>query len=285
MNFYFENSIDGIERAEETVKSEEEYNTMSSVSEMSRSTIGRSAAEPLLWKLWFDIALACVLMFLTGPVILAAWVLVRLTSRGPGFYNQIRLGLGGRHFRIYKLRSMYDDCERDTGPRWATHRDSRVTPIGRVLRATHIDELPQLWNILRGEMSLVGPRPERPEIVPQLERALPCYRERLEVRPGVTGLAQVQLAPDSDLGSVRRKLACDLYYIRRVSPWLDLRIILATALNLLGIPSTVTRQILRIPGGDVVERAYRKRSDETAPSGEMDTLPQGIESLTRVNTA
>ena len=113
---------------------------------------------------------------------------------------------------------MYHDCERLTGARWSTPGDNRVTWIGKILRATHIDELPQLFNILRGEMSLVGPRPERPEIVVGLELAIPCYRDRLQVRPGVTGLAQVQLPPDTDLESVRRKVAYDLYYIERLQP-------------------------------------------------------------------
>ena len=258
---------------------------MSSVSQTSRGATKRSARYLLLWKFRSDLVLAGILLVLTAPVVLLACVLVRLTSRGPGLYSQTRLGLGGRHFRIYKIRSMYHDCERETGPRWLTAGDSRVTPLGRFLRSTHIDELPQIWNILRGDMSLVGPRPERPEIAPQLEHALPCYLERLQVRPGVTGLAQVQLPPDADLESVRRKLGCDLYYIRRVSPWLDLRILVATALNLLGIPFSVTGQVLRIPSGDVVERAYHKCLDDTAPSGEMDTLPQVIESLTQATTA
>jgi lipopolysaccharide/colanic/teichoic acid biosynthesis glycosyltransferase len=258
---------------------------MSSVSQTSRGATQRSAVDPLLWKSRSELVLAGILMVLTAPVVFLAWVLVRLTSRGPGFYSQTRLGLDGRHFRIYKLRSMRHDCERDTGPRWSTRGDSRVTPLGRLLRSTHIDELPQLLNILRGDMSLVGPRPERPEIAAQLEHALPCYLERLQVRPGVTGLAQVQLPPDTDLESVRRKLACDLYYIQRFSSWLDVRIIMGTALNLLGIPFAVTGQVLRIPSGDVVERAYRKHSRQMDPSGEMDTLPRGIESLTQATTA
>ena len=252
---------------------------MSSVSQTSPGATQQCASEPLMWKSRSDVVIAGILMVLTAPLIFAAWVLVRLTSRGPGFYSQIRLGLGGRHFRIYKLRSMTHDCERETGPRWSTRGDSRVTPFGRFLRSTHIDELPQLLNILRGDMSLVGPRPERPEIAAQLERALPCYRERLQIRPGVTGLAQVQLPPDTDLDSVRRKLACDLYYIRTYSPWLDARIVLATALGILGTPVGVTSALLRIPSGDVVQKAYRDHSDE------MDTIPHGIEPIAQVNMA
>ena len=193
---------------------------MSSVSQTSSGATQRCAGEPLMWKSSSDVVIAGILMVLTAPLIFAAWALVRLTSRGPGFYSQIRLGLGGRHFRIYKLRSMAHDCERETGPRWSTRGDSRVTPFGRFLRSTHIDELPQLLNILRGDMSLVGPRPERPEIAAQLERALPCYRERLQIRPGVTGLAQVQLPPDTDLDSVRRNWrATSTIFGRTVRGW------------------------------------------------------------------
>ena len=153
---------------------------------------------------------------LAAPLILLAMALVKLTSRGPAIYRQVRAGLGGRPFTIYKIRTMAHDCEARTGPVWATADDPRVTPLGRFLRRSHLDELPQLWNVLRGEMSLVGPRPERPEFVAQLQRAIPDYRRRLQVPPGVTGLAQVQLPPDTDLAGVRRKLVYDLYYIRRM---------------------------------------------------------------------
>ena len=131
---------------------------------------------------------------------------------------------------------MIHNCESLTGPRWSMPGDPRITPVGWFLRRTHLDELPQLLNVLRGEMSLIGPRPERPEFVPELERELPGYTQRLAVRPGVTGLAQVQLPPDTDLDSVRRKLAHDLYYIRHVSPWLDLRLLVCTAFYALGVP-------------------------------------------------
>ena len=151
-------------------------------------------------------------------------LLVRLTSRGPAVYTQKRLGYNGRVFTIYKIRTMYLGSEPD-GARWSLPGDPRVTPVGRFLRWSHLDELPQLLNVLRGEMSLIGPRPERPEIVAQLEKSLPEYRLRLLVRPGVTGLAQVLQPPDTDLNSVRRKLNFDMYYISRMSPWLDVRIV------------------------------------------------------------
>jgi lipopolysaccharide/colanic/teichoic acid biosynthesis glycosyltransferase len=219
---------------------------------------GRYAAS----KAAVDFILAALLLLPALPLIALATALVKLTSRGPAFYCQTRLGRGGRPFRIYKVRTMAHDCERLTGPRWATPGDPRVTPVGRLLRVTHLDELPQLFNVLRGEMSLVGPRPERPEFVAQLERAIPHYRERMAVRPGVTGLAQVQLPPDTDLAGVGQKLACDLYYVRRLSLWLDLRILLSTAAGVLGIPFAVPRLLLQIPSGEAVQCAYREFAAE-----------------------
>ncbi len=209
----------------------------------------------LLWKPALDWVLACVLLILATPVILLAMSLVRLTSPGPAIYRQTRLGRGGRAFTIYKIRTMKQDSERLTGPRWSTPGDARVTPLGRFLRSTHLDELPQLWNILRGEMSLVGPRPERPEIIPQLERVLPAYRERLAVRPGVTGLAQVQLPPDTTIESVRSKLSCDLYYIQHATLWLDLRIVIVTVMAMIPGLSDFASWVFRIPSLEAIELA------------------------------
>jgi lipopolysaccharide/colanic/teichoic acid biosynthesis glycosyltransferase len=194
-----------------------------------------------------DILGAGLLLMLALPVMALAALLVRLTSRGPAIYSQVRTGKGGRLFTIYKLRTMVHNCESLTGPRWCLPGDPRITPVGAILRSCHLDELPQLWNVLRGDMSLIGPRPERPEFLPDLERALPHYRQRLHLRPGITGLAQIQLPPDSDLESVRRKLACDLFYVRETSLLLDLKILLATAGKLLQIPCAVTVALLRIP--------------------------------------
>src|SRR4051794_11192947 len=139
-----------------------------------------------------DLVMALVLLILTAPIMIAAMLLVRLSSRGPAIYSQRRLGLGGKVFTIFKIRTMYQDSEQHSGATWCLPGDPRVTPLGRALRFTHLDELPQLVNVLLGEMSLVGPRPERPEFLPKLERAFPDYRRRLAVRPGLTGLAQVQ---------------------------------------------------------------------------------------------
>jgi lipopolysaccharide/colanic/teichoic acid biosynthesis glycosyltransferase len=203
----------------------------------------------LAWKGAADLLLGWPLLLVSLPLMGLAMALVRLSSRGPVIYSQARVGRHGRPFTIYKIRTMHHNCERLTGPVWSTANDPRVFPVGRFLRVTHLDELPQLWNVVRGEMSLVGPRPERPEFVRQLEQALPDYRDRLRVRPGVTGLAQLQLAPDTHLDSVRRKLACDLDYLRRMSLWLDVRIILGTCLAVVGVPFAVTRAVLRIPSG------------------------------------
>jgi lipopolysaccharide/colanic/teichoic acid biosynthesis glycosyltransferase len=178
-----------------------------------------------------DVVLALGLLVVTLPVLVLAALMVKLTSRGPVLYSQTRVGRGGRPFTIYKLRSMYHDCEKVSGIRWSRTGDPRILPVGRFLRRTHIDELPQLWNILTGDMTLVGPRPERPEFVPQLEQAIGHYRDRLQVLPGVTGLAQIHLGPDTDLASVERKLMFDLYYIKHLSFWYDLRILLATTVH------------------------------------------------------
>jgi lipopolysaccharide/colanic/teichoic acid biosynthesis glycosyltransferase len=199
--------------------------------------------------------LAALLLFVAAaPVIGATALLVKWTSTGPAFYSQTRLGTRGRLFTIYKIRTMIHNCESLTGPRWSMPGDPRVTRLGRFLRATHLDELPQLINVLRGDMCLIGPRPERPEFLPELQRELPHYSDRLAVRPGVTGLAQIQLPADTDLDSVRRKLAYDLYYIHKVGLWLDVRILICTAFYAMGVPYRALRELFRIPNSEIVER-------------------------------
>ncbi|HJZ58646.1 MAG TPA: sugar transferase [Gemmataceae bacterium] len=213
----------------------------------------RTAASLPRWKRWTDCAIAGPLLVISLPVMLTAMTLVKLTSRGPALYSQTRLGLNRRQFTLYKIRSMTHNCEAATGACWSGGRkDPRVTFIGRILRATHIDELPQLWNVLRGEMTLVGPRPERPEIVARIEPLIPGYAERLSMVPGLTGLAQVQLPPDVDLDSVRRKLRYDVYYGANQGFWLDIRLIVVTAGKVIGLLATV-RSLLRIPGPNRVE--------------------------------
>jgi lipopolysaccharide/colanic/teichoic acid biosynthesis glycosyltransferase len=197
-------------------------------------------------KVTLDFVLALVLFVLTLPVLLLAGLLVKLTSPGPILYRQTRLGKDGRPFTLYKIRSMRADSEKN-GACWSAKGDPRVTFLGRILRATHLDELPQLINVLKGEMSLVGPRPERPEFIPTLEQAIPRYRERLRVRPGVTGLAQMRLPADTDLESVRQKLLYDLYYVENYGAWLDLRVILATALKMFGVSFQVIGTLFVLP--------------------------------------
>ena len=213
-----------------------------------------------------EVVTAAVLLVLTAPLVLLAGLLIKLTSRGPAIYTQTRVGLRGRPFTIYKLRTMIHNCESLTGPRWAMPDDPRITRLGYFLRVSHLDELPQLLNVLRGDMSLVGPRPERPEFVEELERALPAYRGRLEVRPGVTGLAQVQLPADTDLESVRRKLAHDLFYVRAGGLWLDVRIVLCTACRMVGIPFRMSGWVLRIPRHETIQEAMRPLVGEAAPA-------------------
>lgn len=215
--------------------------------------VERLLPAPALASGWYsrcrpvlDFVLALVLLVLTAPVTLLAALLVKLTSRGPAIYTQVRVGQGGRLYVIYKLRTMFQDCEARTGAVWAKAGDQRITPVGRFLRASHIDEFPQLVNILLGQMSLIGPRPERPEIVQYLKTKIDDYTDRLEVRPGITGLAQVHLPPDVDLEGVRKKLVCDLHYIRHPSAWTDLGILICTGLLLIGVPLTFSRRVLAI---------------------------------------
>ena len=205
-----------------------------------------------------DFALALLLLVPALPVIAACWVAVRLSSPGPGFYTQTRAGYRGRGYKIIKLRTMGHDCERRTGIQWSQKGDARVTRVGKLLRASHLDELPQLFNVLRGEMSLIGPRPERPEVIRAkgLGEQVPGYGHRQAVRPGVTGLAQIQLPADSDLLSVRHKVVYDVYYIQRPGLWLDLRILAATALKAAGLGPAWLRRLFRLPTRAVVTEAF-----------------------------
>ncbi|MFZ0594316.1 MAG: sugar transferase [Bryobacteraceae bacterium] len=167
--------------------------------------------------------LACAL-----PVMLVVGVAVKASSRGPVFYRQRRVGLNARIFTLYKFRSMYADAERRTGPTWAVKDDPRITPLGRILRKFRLDELPQLFNVVRGDMSIVGPRPERPEFVEMLAARIPYYRQRLAVKPGITGWAQINHKyGDSELDAML-KLEYDLYYIKHIALALDFYIIFHT---------------------------------------------------------
>ncbi len=163
------------------------------------------------------------------PVMAVCAVLIKLSDpKGPVLYRQVRVGLNGRLFTIYKIRTMYVDAEAHGQAVRAGAEDPRVIPASRWMRRSHVDELPQLWNILRGEMSLVGPRPERPELYEDISREVPGFEKRLAVKPGLTGLAQIKNGYDTDMAAVRRKLVMDLQYIDGVSLGHDLKLLLAT---------------------------------------------------------
>ncbi|GAO55943.1 MULTISPECIES: TIGR03013 family XrtA/PEP-CTERM system glycosyltransferase [unclassified Novosphingobium] len=178
-------------------------------------------------KRLFDIAASLLLLVMTLPVIALFAVLVKLDSRGPAFFRQTRVGLYGQNFDVIKLRSMRTDAEVD-GAKWAQKDDPRVTRIGRFIRKVRIDELPQTWTVLKGEMSFVGPRPERPEFVSDLEDKLRYYAERHMVKPGITGWAQINYPYGASIEDARNKLEYDLYYAKNYTPFLDLLILLQT---------------------------------------------------------
>jgi lipopolysaccharide/colanic/teichoic acid biosynthesis glycosyltransferase len=171
------------------------------------------------------------------PIILLSMILVRVTSPGPALLRQTRLGKNGTLFEVLKIRTMYCDAEELSGPVLCRPGDSRITPIGRLLRFLHLDELPQLINVVRGEMCLVGPRPERPAIIAshRLNEIVPGFTERTKVLPGVTGLAQINLPADQTTSSFIPKVQLDLEYIATSSANLDLRILLCTAMRMLGV--------------------------------------------------
>jgi sugar transferase (PEP-CTERM system associated) len=182
-----------------------------------------------LSKRTLDVVASLIGMLLAAPAMALVALAVRLTSPGPVLYHQTRVGLNGHLFTVHKFRTMRVDAEAATGPVWASKAgDPRVTPIGRFLRRTRLDELPQLWNVLIGEMSFVGPRPERPEFVGDLTKQIPYYRQRHFVRPGITGWAQVRYTYGASVEDALQKLQYDLYYIKNFSIPLDLFIILQT---------------------------------------------------------
>jgi sugar transferase (PEP-CTERM system associated) len=179
-------------------------------------------------KRTMDVVTGLLGLVLLSPVMLVTAVLIRLTSHGPALYHQQRVGLHGRMFWVHKFRSMQPDAEASTGPVWAAPNDTRVTSVGRFLRRTRLDELPQLWNVLIGEMSLVGPRPERPKFVDELTREIPFYGQRHMVRPGITGWAQVRYTYGASKEDALEKLQYDLFYIKNMSIALDVFILFET---------------------------------------------------------
>ncbi|MFC4349704.1 TIGR03013 family XrtA/PEP-CTERM system glycosyltransferase [Kordiimonas lipolytica] len=179
-------------------------------------------------KRMLDLTVSLVFGLLVSPLLLAAAIAIKITSRGPVFYLQERVGLNGKRFRLVKLRSMRVDAEQAGGPQWAEEKDPRITPIGNFLRRSRLDEMPQLWNVFKGDMSFVGPRPERPFFVEQLDKQIPFFRERHCVKPGMTGWAQIRYPYGASVEDARRKLEYDLYYIKNYSLFLDLLIIIQT---------------------------------------------------------
>ena len=186
---------------------------------------------PMVWRMkrLFDISVSILALILFFPVAIVIAAALKVSSpRDPVFYTQVRVGQFGRTFRIYKFRTMRHGAEKETGPVWASSRDARITLLGRGLRRFRLDEIPQFLNILRGEMSLVGPRPERPEIIEELEEKIPHYSERENITPGLTGWAQIRYPYGSSIEDARRKLEYDLYYMKHLSLSLDLQIVLST---------------------------------------------------------
>jgi sugar transferase (PEP-CTERM system associated) len=180
-----------------------------------------------------DIVLASIGLLLASPLMLGVWIAMRVSSSGPAVYHQVRTGKDGVPFTIHKFRSMRVDAEATSGAVWATQNDPRVTKLGRFLRRTRLDELPQLWNVLRGDMSFVGPRPERPEFIAELSRQIPFYGQRHVVRPGLTGWAQVRHGYGSSVNAAQEKLQYDLFYIKHMSIAFDLYIVLETVKTVL----------------------------------------------------
>jgi exopolysaccharide biosynthesis polyprenyl glycosylphosphotransferase len=181
-----------------------------------------------LLKRTTDLCVAALALMILAPLMGLLALAVKLTSRGPVFYGQERCGLDGRSFTMYKFRSMRTDAEQKTGAVWATKGDDRRTPIGAFLRKTSLDELPQFWNVLRGEMSLVGPRAERPELVADYQKQVPFYRARLLVKPGLTGWAQINYGYVASVTETAVKIEYDLYYIKHRTFGMDFQIILRT---------------------------------------------------------
>ncbi len=179
-------------------------------------------------KRLMDVAASTLILLLGLPIWIATALVVRLTSPGPAIYKQRRVGQDGAEFTMLKFRTMRTDAEHATGPVWATANDDRYTPAGRWLRKTRLDEVPQFWNVLRGEMSLVGPRPERPFFVAQLVDQIPLYSRRHRVKPGITGWAQIKRGYDASVDDVRGKIKYDLFYIENLSLGMDLKILAYT---------------------------------------------------------
>jgi exopolysaccharide biosynthesis polyprenyl glycosylphosphotransferase len=174
-----------------------------------------------------DIVIAILLLVITAPLLLLTTIAVKLSSKGSILYKQQRIGLHSRPFIIYKFRSMRVDAEKN-GPQWAKKNDKRITKVGKIIRKFRIDEIPQLFCVLKGDMSMVGPRPERPVFIEKLRKTIPFYASRLKMKPGLTGWAQVRHHYDNDIEDVKIKLSYDIYYLSNASILLDIQILIRT---------------------------------------------------------
>jgi exopolysaccharide biosynthesis polyprenyl glycosylphosphotransferase len=179
-------------------------------------------------KRLMDIFISFLILIVSSPIIILTSIAIKIDSKGPIFFKQERLGQNGKPFKVLKFRSMINDAEKYTGPVWSQKDDPRVTRMGKFVRRVRIDEIPQMINVLKGEMSLVGPRPERAFFVEKLSLEIPYYKRRLKVRPGVTGWAQIKHKYDETIDDVKIKLRYDLFYIENMSIRMDLKILLRT---------------------------------------------------------
>lgn len=179
-------------------------------------------------KRLMDILLSLILIVITFPITLLTSIAIKLESKGPVFYRQERMGMNGKIFRIVKFRTMIKDAEKHTGPVWSSKDDPRITKVGKLIRKIRVDEIPQVYNVLKGDMSFVGPRPERPFFVEKLSHEIPLYKRRLKVRPGITGWAQVKHKYDETIEDVKVKLRYDLFYIENISLRMDFKILFRT---------------------------------------------------------
>lgn len=193
----------------------------------------RRSATFILIRRMLSIIISLIGLLLTLPLLPLIMLAVRLDSKGPVFYTQTRMGKGGRFFKVVKFRTMRQDAEADSGPQWAGNHDPRVTRVGKFLRTTRLDEIPQLWCVLKGDMAFVGPRPERPEFIEWLSKEIPYYGVRHMVRPGITGWAQIKYKYGSTIEDALQKLQYDLYYIKNASIGLDLLIMFQTVKTVL----------------------------------------------------
>jgi exopolysaccharide biosynthesis polyprenyl glycosylphosphotransferase len=179
-------------------------------------------------KRLIDVVVSIVILTVSSPLWIFVAIAIKLNSSGPLVYSQERVGKNGKVFRMHKFRSMYQDAESRTGPVWATTNDPRITPVGRFLRKTRLDEIPQFYDVVKGHMSLVGPRPERPHFVESLSKEIPLYKRRLSVKPGITGWAQIKQGYDTSIDDVKSKVRYDLFYIENMSFRMDIKILLMT---------------------------------------------------------